>query len=201
MMDDTMAAQQIRDTVSMDQILSFYGYTTQHGFMSCPFHGEHDPSLKVYQNRSGHSGWHCFGCGRGGSVIDFVKEHENCNFITAVKAIDTAFSLNLFSKDANPFKKDNTRERRIADEFVAAMTDLCDDLIDDLNQQILQECRQADEIDAKRKKDPMSLSPAEWETLAGLQEENEYRHWLISRAEDLKKEVAAWRRTKRAKAP
>ena len=61
------AGQVIRDSVTMDTVLSLYGYRVKHGFMCCPFHGEKEPSLKVYQKTGG---WHCFGCGRGGSVID-----------------------------------------------------------------------------------------------------------------------------------
>ena len=67
-----MAAQVIRDSVTMDQILSLYGYRPKHGFICCPFHGEKAPSLKIYKDTGG---WHCYGCERGGSVIDFVMEH------------------------------------------------------------------------------------------------------------------------------
>ena len=73
-MDIKTAAQTIRDTVSMDEVLSLYGYqANRSGFMCCPFHGEREPSMKIYK---GKAGWHCFGCGRGGSVVDFVMEHE-----------------------------------------------------------------------------------------------------------------------------
>ena len=81
------AGQVIRDTVRMSDILNLYGYKTRRGFMVCPFHGDRDASLKVYE---GTGGWHCFGCGRGGSVIDFVMEHEACDFKMAVRAIDRA---------------------------------------------------------------------------------------------------------------
>ena len=45
------AAQVIRDSVTMEQILSLYGYKTKRGFMKCPFHDEKTASLKVYENR------------------------------------------------------------------------------------------------------------------------------------------------------
>ena len=54
-MNIKQAAQAIRDTVTMDQILQLYGYTTKRGFMRCPFHGEKTASLKVYR---GTGGWH-----------------------------------------------------------------------------------------------------------------------------------------------
>lgn len=34
----------------------------------CPFHADDSPSLHVYDDAS----WHCFGCGKGGDVIDFA---------------------------------------------------------------------------------------------------------------------------------
>jgi CHC2 zinc finger len=41
------------------------------GKVACPFHEDRTPSLHVYE---GDGGWYCFGCGRGGSVIDFAAE-------------------------------------------------------------------------------------------------------------------------------
>jgi len=38
------------------------------GKVVCPFHDDSTPSLHVYP---GDGGWACFGCGRGGTVIDF----------------------------------------------------------------------------------------------------------------------------------
>lgn len=36
----------------------------------CPFHEDRTPSLHVYDEPE--RGWHCFGCGRGGSIYDFA---------------------------------------------------------------------------------------------------------------------------------
>ena len=38
--------------------------------VSCPFHGDEHPSLHVYPTAA--QGWHCFSCGRGGSVYDLA---------------------------------------------------------------------------------------------------------------------------------
>jgi CHC2 zinc finger len=48
----------------------------------CPFHAERTPSFSVNLEKQL---FHCFGCGEGGSVFDFVMEMENCDFKTAVK--------------------------------------------------------------------------------------------------------------------
>lgn len=39
------------------------------GKVCCPFHDDSTPSLHVYDEAE--HGWHCFGCGRGGTIIDF----------------------------------------------------------------------------------------------------------------------------------
>ena len=36
----------------------------------CPFHEDRTPSLHVYLQPA--EGWHCYGCGRGGSVYDLA---------------------------------------------------------------------------------------------------------------------------------
>lgn len=38
------------------------------GYVSCPFHNERTPSLKLYDDGT----WYCFGCGKGGSSIDLM---------------------------------------------------------------------------------------------------------------------------------
>jgi RepB DNA-primase from phage plasmid/CHC2 zinc finger len=42
------------------------------GKIVCPFHDDTDPSLHVYG--APEEGWFCFGCRRGGSIIDFAAE-------------------------------------------------------------------------------------------------------------------------------
>lgn len=50
----------------------------------CPFHSEKTPSFIVSPERAV---WKCFGCGRGGSVIDFVMEYEHVDFVEALEAL------------------------------------------------------------------------------------------------------------------
>ncbi len=39
------------------------------GKIACPFHDDRTPSLEVYDDPA--RGWFCFGCERGGTIIDF----------------------------------------------------------------------------------------------------------------------------------
>ena len=85
------ASQVIRDSVSAREIADRYGYQPNRGgYIPCPFHAEKTASLKLHK-----SGWYCYGCGKGGSVIDFVMLHESYSFAQAVKAIDENMHLGL----------------------------------------------------------------------------------------------------------
>lgn len=89
-------ATEIRQTLTARQVAEFYGFqVSRSGFMKCPFHsGDHTASLKLYP---GTSGFHCFGCGANGSVIDFVMKLFNLNFKQAILRINSDFHLGLIS--------------------------------------------------------------------------------------------------------
>lgn len=48
----------------------------------CPFHSEKTPSFNIYP---GNNSYYCFGCGKGGGVINFVMDIERLDFLEAVK--------------------------------------------------------------------------------------------------------------------
>ena len=51
-------------------------------FGLCPFHSEKTPSFAVNPDKQI---YHCFGCGKGGGVINFIMEVENLSFPEAVE--------------------------------------------------------------------------------------------------------------------
>ena len=53
----------------------------QNLFGLCPFHNERTPSFAV---NPGGQFYHCFGCGKGGGVINFIMEMENLPYPDAV---------------------------------------------------------------------------------------------------------------------
>ncbi|HNY23117.1 MAG TPA: CHC2 zinc finger domain-containing protein, partial [Treponemataceae bacterium] len=50
----------------------------------CPFHNEKSPSFHVIPERGM---YHCFGCGKGGGIINFVMEMEKLSFVEAVESL------------------------------------------------------------------------------------------------------------------
>ena len=190
-----MAAQTIRDSVTMDQILSLYGYRPKHGFICCPFHGEKAPSLKIYKDTGG---WHCYGCERGGSVIDFVMEHENCNFPTAIRAIDGALHLGLL----NPFEspEDAKRQQRVQkslDNFVDAVYAYCDALIKVAQFGQDKSYKKMKQLEELQYGHAEQLTADDYTFLLTWKEESQYVDYQIDKINEFKEEVAAWRRRAR----
>ena len=48
----------------------------------CPFHSEKTPSFSVSPDKQI---YYCFGCKRGGGVVNFIMEEENLPFPDAVR--------------------------------------------------------------------------------------------------------------------
>ncbi len=55
----------------------------------CPFHKEDTASFKVYDD--GH--YYCYGCGRSGSVFDYIMESESLSFWEAVQFLGLKYSI------------------------------------------------------------------------------------------------------------
>lgn len=61
----------------------------------CPFHQEKTPSFFVNPDLQM---YHCFGCGEGGSVFDFVMEMEGVTFPEAVRALGQKVGVEVESR-------------------------------------------------------------------------------------------------------
>ena len=87
----TLYAQEIKQAVDMRRALEHYGIAVNSaGYALCPFHDENTASLKVY-NKS----FYCFGCGKGGDVIRFVRDLFGISFREAVEKLNADFTLGL----------------------------------------------------------------------------------------------------------
>jgi hypothetical protein len=194
-MDLKSAGQMIRDTVSMETVLGMYGLEVgRGGFMVCPFHGERDASLKVYRSRDGHHGWHCFGCGRGGSVIDFVMAYEECSYADAVKKIDNAAGTGYTAPSGLLFDMSERFHQRKYDAVKWAFEAYLKAIDEEIERDLAEKSRQAGEIEAIPKQD---RSWDNWYELTALNEEMDYLDYLRERVREVRREVSEWRKTKR----
>jgi DNA primase len=74
----------------------------------CPFHEERTPSFSVNPLEKL---YHCFGCGKGGDVITFVRETESLDFAGAVEWLAERFRVTLEYEETSP-QLEQSRKRR-----------------------------------------------------------------------------------------
>ena len=87
---------EVRDRNRVDEVVGEYVALRRASAGSvkglCPFHDEKSPSFNV---RPTHNTCHCFGCGEGGSVIDFVMKIEQLGFVEAVEKLADRVGIQL----------------------------------------------------------------------------------------------------------
>lgn len=87
-------AEIIKSRVTSRQLLEHAGvHVERSGFACCPIHGEKTASLKVYSDPK--RGWYCFGCGRGGTVIDLGMALWDTDFKGACVRLNDEFQLGI----------------------------------------------------------------------------------------------------------
>ncbi len=67
----------------------------------CPFHDEKTPSFTVSAQKGF---YHCFGCGAHGTVIGFLMNYENLEFVDAVEALAEMLGLEV-PREAGPMDR------------------------------------------------------------------------------------------------
>ena len=94
----------------VDVIGSYVNLSKRSGanlFGLCPFHNERTPSFAV--NPSGQF-YHCFGCGKGGGVINFIMEIENLSYPDAVRHLAARVGMEV---PDDGYDKDSKRRARL----------------------------------------------------------------------------------------
>lgn len=62
----------------------------------CPFHNEKTPSFSVSPSKGIYK---CFGCGKAGSAVDFVMEHESMSFPEAIRYLAQKYHIEVVEKE------------------------------------------------------------------------------------------------------
>ena len=105
--DELMARCDIADVVA-----DYVPLTRKGGSLwgCCPFHSERTPSFHVVPERQMYK---CFGCGKGGGVINFIMEIENLSYLDAVRFLAKRAGLQVPEERGDgSFRK--KRERLLA---------------------------------------------------------------------------------------
>ena len=62
----------------------------------CPFHNEKTPSFSVSASKGIYK---CFGCGKSGTAVGFVMEHENMSYTEALKYLAKKYHIEVIEKE------------------------------------------------------------------------------------------------------
>lgn len=62
----------------------------------CPFHNEKTPSFSVSASKGI---FKCFGCGKSGTAVGFVMEHENMSYTEALKYLAKKYHIEVVEKE------------------------------------------------------------------------------------------------------
>lgn len=89
-------ADRVRSSISVSQFAESIGlHPDRSGFCRCPFHtGDRTASLKIYKDNR--RGWTCFGCHKGGDVINMAMLWYGKDFTDTLHQLDDDFSLGLY---------------------------------------------------------------------------------------------------------
>ncbi|MBT3253358.1 MAG: DNA primase [Candidatus Marinimicrobia bacterium] len=99
--------EQVREANDVVDVVSDYVQLKRSGrnfFGRCPFHNEKTPSFSVSPDKQI---YHCFGCGAGGNVINFIMEHERLDFLSSIKLLADRANIHIETDPGEPRKKDD----------------------------------------------------------------------------------------------
>ena len=106
-LDELIARNDIVDVVG-----SYVSLTPKGGsyWGCCPFHNEKTPSFHVLQDKQF---YHCFGCKKGGGVINFIMEIENLSYPDAIRFLAKRVNMEV-PEDRESADADRLRKRLLA---------------------------------------------------------------------------------------
>lgn len=74
----------------------------------CPFHGEKTPSFTVSPAKGIYK---CFGCGKAGTAVNFVMDHQQLNYPEALKWLAKKYGIEVVEREISPEEKAQQNEK------------------------------------------------------------------------------------------
>lgn len=96
---DQETKQKILDTADIVEVVSDFVHLRKSGANYkglCPFHNERTPSFSVNKARNICK---CFSCGKGGSPVNFIMEHEQMTFNEALRYLAKKYNIEIKERE------------------------------------------------------------------------------------------------------
>lgn len=119
-MIDQGTIQQILDAAEIADVVGDFVTLKRRGTSMiglCPFHNEKTPSFNVSQAKGIYK---CFGCGKGGSSVNFIMEHEHLSYVDALKWLANKYNIQIREKEESPedvIERNDRESQLIVSEF------------------------------------------------------------------------------------
>ncbi|NLW03309.1 MAG: DNA primase [Clostridiaceae bacterium] len=142
----------------------------------CPFHSEKTPSFHVEPNKQF---FYCFGCNKGGSVIQFIMNIENLEFVDALKLLADRAGIAL-PESEDPKERERARRRKkIIELNRLAARFFFSSLAGDNGLEARNYLYRRGLSDKTIRKFGLGYSPAGWDELTRMLLENKYPESLL----------------------
>lgn len=92
----------ILDTARIEEVVGDFVTLKRRGanyVACCPFHEEKTPSFYVSPAKGIYK---CFGCGKAGSAVGFVMEHEHCSYTEALRYMAKRYHIEVVEEELSP---------------------------------------------------------------------------------------------------
>ena len=119
-MIDRATINQILDAADVVDVVSDFVSLRRRGSNYtglCPFHNEKTPSFSVSRAKGIYK---CFGCGKAGSAVNFVMEHEHMTYVEALKYLAKKYHIEVHERELSDEEKQQQTEREsmlVVNEF------------------------------------------------------------------------------------
>lgn len=108
---DRETVQKILDTADIVEVVSDFVHLKRRGanYMGlCPFHNERTPSFAVSKTKGICK---CFSCGKGGSPVNFIMEHEQMTFNEALRYLAKKYNIEIVEHEMSDKEREEESER------------------------------------------------------------------------------------------